>query len=420
MHRARLLTMIAGLYVIEGLPMGVFRLVLPAWWVEAGLSKATIGFASGFGIAWSLKLLWSPLVQWGGDYRAWISGALVVMAAALWWLPATDPTLGTAIWIAVGAFCLASATQDIAIDAATINLVPRGQEGHANSMRVSAYRVAFALFGSGALFLPGWLGWGGTLRLLAAVVLGMAVLVWLVPASGRFRVRRSDSIHAFDRWFVRSDWGAVLGFILLFRLSDFALGPMLIPFQYDSGLERETIGVLGGVVGGVAMIGGAVAGGGLVESRGIPVALLWTGLLAVGSNVAYAIAALPGMGIEAVVAASIVEAVTGGMVTAAFMSLLMRICEREWAAVQYAVLTSLYAFVGQGVGALSGVVTERVGYAGYFALTALFTLPAFFCLPAVARWANDESIGDGGQEAALDAGTAEGRAPGPSDSIVDP
>jgi len=257
--------------------------------------------------------------------------------------------------------------------------------------------VAFAIFGSGSLFLPGWLGWDATLRLLSAVTLAMAMLVWLVPAAEREGARRADSIHAFDRWFVRPDWLAVLGFILLFRLSDFGLGPMLIPFQYDSGLERETIGLLGGVIGGVAMIGGAVAGGTLVESRGIPAALLWTGILAVGSNLAYAAAALPGMGVPAVVAASIVEAVTGGMVTAAFMSFLMRICEREWAAVQYAVLTSLYAFVGQGVGAFSGVVTERIGYSGYFALTALFTLPAFACLPAVARWANDPSIGDGAE-----------------------
>ena len=81
----RLLVIVAGLYVIEGFPMGVFRVVLPAWWVEAGLSKASIGFASGFALAWSLKVLWSPLVQWRGDFRSWICGALPVAPARLCW-----------------------------------------------------------------------------------------------------------------------------------------------------------------------------------------------------------------------------------------------------------------------------------------------------------------------------------------------
>ena len=369
--------------------MGIFRLVMPAWWVEAGLSKATIGLASGFGIAWSLKLFWSPLVQWRGDDRGWISGALLVMGAALGLLATADPSAGALVWIAVGAFCLASATQDIAIDATTIGLVPRGEEGHANSMRVSAYRVAFALFGSGALFLPGWIGWPTTLRFLAVVAFAMAGLVWLVPTSPARAARRGDSRRAFDPWLARPDWLAVLGFILLFRLSDFGLGPMLIPFQYDAGLGREAIGLLGGVGGGVVMIAGAVAGGALVEAKGIPRALVVTGALAVLSNAAYAAVAYAAGGIAGVIAASLFEALTGGMVTAAFMSFLMRICEKEWAAVQYAVLTSAYAAIGQGIGAVSGVITEAAGYAGYFALTALFTLPAFGFLPAVRRWSAD-------------------------------
>ncbi len=74
------------------------------------------------------------------------------------------------------------------------------------------------------------------------------------------------------------------------------------------------------------------------------------------------------------------------MVTAAFMSFLMRICQREWAAVQYAALTAAYPLVGQVLGMASGVLTEAMGFAGYFALTAAFTLPAFALLPAVARW----------------------------------
>ncbi len=395
----RMLAIVAGLYLIEGFPMGVFRLLLPAWWVEAGMSTASIGVASGFGLAWSLKVFWSPLVQWSGGYRRWISGALLVMAAVLFFLPATDPTTSTVMWIAVGAFCLASATQDIAIDAATIGIVPRGSEGPANAMRVGAYRLAMTIFGTGALFLPGYLGWDASLRAVGVAPLLMAGAVWLIPAGrdqGRHRANPGQSLaswlaQAFATWRSRRGLWSAVGFLLLFRLSDFGLGPMLIPFQYEAGLSREAIGVLGGLVGGVALLAGATAGGAVVSARGIGPALLWTGILAVASNLLYASAALPGMGVKAVYVASVVESLTGGMVTAAFMSFLMRICEREWAAVQYATLTAIYPLFGQLLGMGSGFMAEFLGFAGYFALTAVFTLPAFAFLPTVRRWIEESA-----------------------------
>ncbi len=389
----RMLVLVAGLYVIEGFPMGVFRVILPAWWVESGVSTAQIGFASGLSVAWSLKVFWSPLVQWRGDDRAWISASLLVMSGALFALSGLDPGQGSWVWWLVGGFCLASATQDIAIDATTIGFVPRGDEGPANAMRVAAYRLSFAVFGTAALFLPGVIGWSGTLSALAVVPLAMAGAVWLSPARPRADTHDAPLWHAFHHWTKRRELWAVAAFVVLFRLSDFGLGPMLIPFQLDRGLSRETVGVLSGVVGGIGLVAGATLGGTLVHRLGIPRALAWTGILAVASNALYAVAALDGMTIEVLYAASVGESLTGGMVTAAFMSFLMRICQREWAAVQYATLTALYPFVGHLFGTLSGVLTEAVGFAGYFALTTLFTLPAFAFLPAVGRWVAD-SIDD--------------------------
>jgi hypothetical protein len=59
----------------------------------------------------------------------------------------------------------------------------------------------------------------------------------------------------------------------------------------------------------------------------------------------------------------------------------MRICEKEHAAVQYALLSSLSLLAGTAVAAPSGEITERIGYAAFFALTAAFALPAFAFLP---------------------------------------
>jgi PAT family beta-lactamase induction signal transducer AmpG len=88
----------------------------------------------------------------------------------------------------------------------------------------------------------------------------------------------------------------------------------------------------------------------------------------------------------AVVSASALESFCGGLASAAFLSYLMRICEKEHAAVQYALVTSLYALAGTLVAAPSGWITERIGYTSYFALTAVYALPAFAFLPGARSW----------------------------------
>ena len=136
---------------------------------------------------------------------------------------------------------------------------------------------------------------------------------------------------------------------------------------------------------------GAVVAAACVTRLGIARSLWLLGALALASNLAYAgAAAFPALGWPAVYAASIVESFTAGMAGVGFMSYLMRICEKEHAAVQYALVTSVYAIAGTLVAVPSGWLTEQLGYAHYFGLTALFALPAFAFLGRAGR-----RVGDG-------------------------
>ena len=67
------------------------------------------------------------------------------------------------------AFTTLSATQDVAIDSYSVALVNREDEGAANGVRASAYRVALVFAGGGLVFLAGALAWN-SLFVLAAVV----------------------------------------------------------------------------------------------------------------------------------------------------------------------------------------------------------------------------------------------------------
>lgn len=381
------LSIVAIVYVIEGFPMGVFTKLLPVFLRRHDVSLTAIGGLSGLALAWSLKALWSPLVDRYGERRQWIAGALFAMAACLGVLALLDPThIGPVIWLVFATFCVASATQDIAIDAYTIGFIDRGQEGPANGMRFTAYRIGL-VFAGGLLLLPRWIGWDGAFAVASAASLAMAASLLLCPRVAVPPESRRDTWGALKRWAHRSGVVRVALFVMLYRVGDRAMGPMVEPFWVDRGFSDEEIALISSTLGVGAMVLGAIVGGSVVARIGIGRSLWWLGVPALASNLAYAAAAaLPFAGHYGVYAASIVESFCSGLAAAAFMSYLMRICEREHAAVQYALLTALYAVMGTLVAVPSGWLTERMGYAAYFTLTALYALPAFLFLARARDW----------------------------------
>ncbi len=382
----RQLAIVAVVYVIEGFPMGVYADVWPVFFRRHGASLAEIGWLSGLSIAWSLKVLWSPLIDRFGERRRWIAGCVAVMAGSLFVFAGAEPGgVGTLAWLAIGVFCLASATQDVAIDAYTIGLVDRGREGPANSVRITAYSVGLIMAG-GMLLLPRWIWWSGAFLATGLAMLSFAAAVLACPPVTVPEVARRELFPALRRWLVRSGVFSVAAFVLLYRVGDRAMGPMVTPFWVDRGFSDEEIAFAKTTLGTLATVAGAVAGGMLVSKQGIGRSLVILGALALGSNLGYAAAAAMETGRIAVVLASVLESFCGGLASAAFLSYLMRICEKEHAAVQYALVTSLYALAGTLVAAPSGWITERIGYAAYFALTAVFALPAFAFLPGARAW----------------------------------
>ena len=88
--------------------------------------------------------------------------------------------------------------------------------------------------------------------------------------------------------------------------------------------------------------------------------------------------------------ASIGESFCGGLGTAPFLAFLMSICDKAYAATQYALLSSLFGLTGALSGAVSGLATQSLGYATYFTLTFFLAWPAYLLLPWVKQWTMPE------------------------------
>jgi PAT family beta-lactamase induction signal transducer AmpG len=380
----KVLFWIAILYFAEGLPFGIAYDVWPVFFRVHGVSLAEIGLMSLLSLPWTWKLLWAPLVDRYGARQHWITAALFVLGAATLAIVPLDPSSPSwLMWGLLLAFTTASATQDIAIDAYAVDVATPETTGSINGVRVSAARVALLAGGGGFIFLADFTGWTILWFVLAGGFFGLAAIAWASPRVPLESSQRRHAIGPVLRWAFRWEMLPVVAFILLYKLGDSTLGRMVKPFWVDRGYSLAEIGAISVSLGTVLTIVGALAGGWFTNRRGIFAALLWLGLAQMVSNLGYVAVAALELPRESIYVASVVESFTQGLGTAAFLSFLMNLCDKEHAASQYAILSALFALTRDVVGAFSGLGVEAWGYTAYFAVTTALAVPGLALLPLV-------------------------------------
>src|SRR5512136_1770966 len=386
MDLRRKLTWVAVLYFAEGLPFGIAYDVWPVYFRVHGVSLANIGLMSLLSLPWTWKMVWAPLVDRFGARQHWISACLFALALAAVAIIPLDP--GHPSWLLWGvllAFTSASATQDIAIDAYAVDVSTPEETGAINGVRVSAARIALLVGGGGVMTLAGVTGWTPLWVALALAFLLLSVVSWMSPRVALDQKERRNPIGPVLRWLLRWEMLPVLLFVPLFKLGDSLLGRMVKPFWVDRGYSLKEIGLISVTLGVVLTIIGALAGGWFVKRYGIFRGLLWLGIAQALPHLGYAAVAQFTLPRESIYAASMLESFTQGLGTAAFLSFLMNLCDREHAATQYALLSALFALTRDVVGAFSGIGVERLGYSTYFALTAILALPMLALLPLIRK-----------------------------------
>ena len=371
------------LYFSEGFPFGIVSETVNLYLAFAKVDLTTIGLISGVGLIWTLKFFWAPLVDAVGTYRMWIFGSLILLSLSLAVLGSVEPA-SAPFWGALIVLVFASATQDIAIDALAIRVTPRELLGLVNSVRVGAFRGAMIVAGGGVALLADRIGWRGAFFAAACVPLLVLVLTALTaPSESGMGEQHENPLQALLTWLRRPGALMLLGVILLYRLGDNALTPMIRPYWVERGFSAAEVGNVTTTLGMVCTILGAIAGGAFVTRFGIFRGLLVLGVVQMLSNIAYALVAMTNAGRPALYGAAVIETFCGGLGTAAFLSFLMFICDRANAATEYAMLSALFAVSRTFASTLSGYFAEDLGYVNYYWLTAALALPGLALLPRI-------------------------------------
>ncbi len=372
----------------SGLPYALTDDAFRAWLTSAKFDLSTIGWLGLVSLPYSLKFLWSPLIDrfvppFLGRRRGWIlltqGGlvlAIVAIALQMFTVDQLDvPSRSSALPIlAFTALILAflSATQDIAIDAYRTDVLKVQEVGAGVGIWVMGYRIALLFAGfigfnlatrlswksSFSQFLSNYsftslslsrFGWAWVYVLLAIVMsLGLIATIFAPePPEVEARPASLDEavVKPFQEFFQRLGVTKVLliiVFTIFYRFSDAMVGKMAVPFLktlFDDG----TIGTVRQGIGLVATIVGTLAGGAILSKIGVNRSLWVFGFLQAISNIGYYAISVVGKNDYVLVAAINVENFCGGLGTAGFLGFLMVLCNPSFSATQFALLSSLFA-----------------------------------------------------------------------------
>lgn len=170
---------IGVLYFAEGFPLGVFYEIFPVYFRQQGVELWKIGFMSLLGLAWTLKFVWAPAIDHYRRHRLWMFAADALMGLTMLYF-AWHLGFGPSVWAMIGVFTLLSATNDIAIDGYSIELLNRDELGRANGLRIGFYRVG--MLASGVILISSdYLGWSGAYIVAAVIFALIGVSCLLAP-----------------------------------------------------------------------------------------------------------------------------------------------------------------------------------------------------------------------------------------------
>lgn len=408
---AHVLVMLA-LGFSSGLPFLLVGNTFGFWLADEGTSLTAIGFISWVGLAYSLKFVWSPLLDRLdvsgfvrlGHRRGWMILAQIVTGAGLVAMAASGVSHGL-VWLGALALLVAfaAATQDIAIDAWRIESARDADElGLLTSAYTFGFRVALLCTDSLMLVSAQHLGWPASYTICGALMGVGLVASFFAREPARSQAVLDRQLAEKPLWSPRGFFDAVAGpFIVffktygviavvmllaisLYRVPDFMRGPITNPFYREIGLSKDVIGAVRGTLGLASIFLGVAAGGFFSVRLGYMRALLLGGVIQAIGIAAFALLTVTGPNVPlftAVMCFDDFAISVAGVTLVAYMSSLTSL---GYTATQYALLSSAYALAGKFLKGFSGLLVdgmaEHIGrmhaYAVFFIACGACGIPA--------------------------------------------
>lgn len=225
---------------------------------------------------------------------------------------------------------------------------------------------------------PAWAFLAETVRFLSCVSLALAVGA-LVVWSGLARPAHlaemyfepmADFLRRYGRAAI-----LILALVGIYRISDLVMGTVANTFYVDTGFSKDEIAFWSKTFGLWMSILGGFLGGILALRFGILPMLLAGAVMAALSNLLFVGVHMAGPDQAWLAVAITGDNLAGGIASGVFVAYLSSLTNIRFTAMQYALFSSLMTLLPKILGGYAGSMVDSIGYAQFFILTALLSLP---------------------------------------------
>ena len=404
------LLIVFSLGMLSGFPWVLIGSAMTAWLQETGLTRSAIGFFGSVFVVYAFNFLWAPLVDGLkipilyklGRRRSWIVLMQLFILLFVLSIAFTDPSQNL-IWTSLLALgiAIASATQDVAIDAYRIEVIDESESEKipaGAAMATSGWWTGYSIPGAAALILSDQpnIGWQHVYLILAGFIIASIFLVLTIKEPQQLVTRVTTESANVIRWLLNTVVDpiaefmqrnglklalAILSFIFLFKIGEAFLGRMSIVFYKEIGFTNTQIGIYSKIVGWWVMIPFTIVASIINIRYGIVKGLMISGIAMAATNLMFTLIAIIGPNTNLFAAAVIVDNFTAAFATVAFVSFISYLTNRQYTATQYALMASLGNLGRTTLASFSGVMVDGLNgnWAFFFVITALMVVPSL-CL----------------------------------------
>ena len=396
---------IPTLYFASGLPYHAITSISDIMYKDMGISNARIAlYTSILLMPWTIKPLWSPIVEMAGTRRKWTLVSQLLLAVSFAAIALAIPSAHflplTLAALLAGAFV--SSTHDIALDGFYILGLPQEEQSFFSGIRNTFYRIA-TVFSSGILvMLANSLGqylsseplaWSATFATTGIIMLAL----WFyhsktmpIPKNDTPRTIKSirnlfsDYGDIIKSYFGKPGIKQALLFLLLFRFPEAQLAKMGKLFLMDDAtngglaLDKGEIGFIYGVIGVVGLIIGGIAGGICISRKGLKY-WLWPMVIAISLPDAvyiYMSAALPD-NLAAIGSCIFIEQMGYGFGFTAYTLYMIYFAQGSYPTAHFAISTAFMSLGMMIPGMFAGTLEEWMGYENFFIWVTACTIITF-------------------------------------------
>ena len=389
-----------GFGFASGLPYVLVFITLTAWLRSEGLDLSVIGFFGWITLTYSLKFLWAPFVDRFpipilssiGSRRSWILLMQIIILISLIFISLIDPTNNLLIFALVALIiAFAGSIQDIAIDAYRIESAPLEDQGNLAAGYQFGYRISILVGSSLSLLIADTYSWPTAYQLMALIIALNVLFSFAISIEEKnenlVKLNHINSVveplkDFFERFGIKLA-SMLLLIVATYRLTDIVMGPMANPFYIDLGYTLSEIGYVK-IVALIATIVGVFIGGFLIKKTGLYKSLMLGAFLVMFTNLLFSFAAISekNLSLLSLIVAS--DSITAGIVGTVNITFLTSLVSTKYTGFQYALLTSLMAFLGKIFSGFSGIFVENFqemfgfsyGWMTFYIFTSALALPA--------------------------------------------